>query len=288
MTNRFDHFRATSRAWLRAPIGYAKRLTARLRGPYRHKLAICAIFREEAPFLDEWITFHAGVGVTHFYLYNNFSTDDFEEVLRPWIARGIVTLTDWPIAVGQLAAYRHCLERARNECRWLAFINIDEFLFSPRGEDVSCVLDRYVDLPGVMVWQLNFGSNGHISRPDLPVTEAYVRRARSSLVTAKTIVDPRQVYKVGIHRSKYWLGDALDTSRGRVNKSSTPVFDVLRTNHYWSRSLADLETKIQRTDASTPLPRDRDTHFAYETSLNAELDETILPVSRAVRGRAVM
>ena len=48
-------------------------------GRFPHELAICAIFREEAPFLEEWLTFHSGVGVTHFYLYNNYSTDNFRE-----------------------------------------------------------------------------------------------------------------------------------------------------------------------------------------------------------------
>jgi hypothetical protein len=120
------------------------------------------------------------------------------------------------------------------------------------------------------------------------VTEAYVRRAPSSLVTAKTIVNPRQVYKAGIHSCKYWLGDGLDTSRCHIHKDGKPVFDVLRINHYWSRSLEDLETKIRRSDASTPQPRNRDAHFTFETSLNAEIDETILPLSRAIRTRAAL
>ena len=40
-------------------------------GRQRHELAFCAIFREEAPFLDEWISFHLGVGGSHFFLNNN-------------------------------------------------------------------------------------------------------------------------------------------------------------------------------------------------------------------------
>jgi hypothetical protein len=39
------------------------------------KDAVVAIFREEAPFLDEWLRFHDSVGVGHFNLYNNFSTE---------------------------------------------------------------------------------------------------------------------------------------------------------------------------------------------------------------------
>ena len=65
-----------------------------------HELTICAIFREEAPNLDEWIRFHEGVGVSKFYFYNNFSTDNFRDVLTPYVARGLVDLVDWPVSLG--------------------------------------------------------------------------------------------------------------------------------------------------------------------------------------------
>lgn len=35
----------------------------------RYYLSIGAIFKDEARFLDEWIEFHLGIGVEHFYLY---------------------------------------------------------------------------------------------------------------------------------------------------------------------------------------------------------------------------
>lgn len=34
---------------------------------YSVYLAVCAIFRDEAPYLAEWIEFHRLVGVEHFY-----------------------------------------------------------------------------------------------------------------------------------------------------------------------------------------------------------------------------
>ena len=35
------------------------------------------------------------LGVEHFYLYNNESTDDFETVIMPFIEKGLVELYDW-------------------------------------------------------------------------------------------------------------------------------------------------------------------------------------------------
>lgn len=39
-------------------------------------LSIGAIFKDEAPYLAEWIEFHRLVGVEHFFLYDNLSTDE--------------------------------------------------------------------------------------------------------------------------------------------------------------------------------------------------------------------
>ena len=37
----------------------------------KYNVAICAIFKNEEPYIKEWIEFHKIVGVDHFYLYNN-------------------------------------------------------------------------------------------------------------------------------------------------------------------------------------------------------------------------
>ena len=283
--NVFDESRATLRRMLRAPVGFAARwMTRKLAVQGVNELAVCAIFRDEAPFLDEWIAFHVGVGAGHFYLYNNFSTDNFMQVLEPWIARGTVTLVDWPKPAGQLAAYRDCVKRTRRIHRWVAFIDLDEFLFSPRATDIRNILQRYEDLPGIEIWQAFFGSGGHATRPALPVTKAYLKRAPFSRTTVKTIANPRMVYKVGIHQFKYWLGEAFDPSRRRVVKDQEPTVDVLRINHYWSRSLEDLRSKIKRGDAASPVSRDSEWHFSFEKTLNSETDEVILPIARAIRG----
>ena len=277
-------FRAVARRVLRAPVG----AFLRAREPFvarrfSHELAICAIFREEAAFLDEWIAFHVGVGATHFYLYDNGSTDNCRAVLQPWRDKGFVTLIDWPGAVQQLAAYTHCVQNAALDCRWLAFLDIDEFLFSPKANDIRPILRQYQDLPGIAVWQAFFGSAGRQARSDVPVTLAYrTRAALADCTSVKTIANPRRVYKAGVHTFKFWGGEARDTARRRLVPGMPATVDTLRINHYWSRSLEDLGTKIARGDASTDALRDAEWHYAFERTLNTESDETIVPIAQNV------
>ncbi len=59
-------------------------------------VALCLRFRDESRYLAEWLEYHHAAGVDHFFLYNNFSSDDFLSVVQPRIAAGQVTLVDWP------------------------------------------------------------------------------------------------------------------------------------------------------------------------------------------------
>lgn len=52
---------------------------------------VCLRFRDEARFLEEWIEYYLAAGVDHFLLYNNFSIDNYQQVLRPYQDRGRVT-----------------------------------------------------------------------------------------------------------------------------------------------------------------------------------------------------
>jgi hypothetical protein len=268
----------------RAMLARARRRDA-LVGRHRpHELAVCAIFREEAPFLDEWLRFHRGVGVTHFYLYDNRSSDGFRAVLEPWIARRIVTLTDWPMPVGQLPAYRHSLRRHWRNARWIAFIDIDEFLFSPVVTDIRTLLREHDGAPAVLVYGRFLGSAGHDARPPGPVVANFTRRAdETTALSAKTIANPRHVRDMNnVHTFLYWDGEARDTSgRSLAEGRDMPVFDCLRYNHYWSRSIEDLRTNVRRGDASTAAPRDLGWHLDYERRLNVIEDRDILPVAAA-------
>ncbi len=62
-----------------------------------HRKAVCAIFKNESVFLKEWLEYHLLIGVEHFYLYNNFSEDNYQDILAPYIEKGQVTLTEWPV-----------------------------------------------------------------------------------------------------------------------------------------------------------------------------------------------
>lgn len=131
----------------------------------KYRVSICAIFKDEAPYLREWLEFHRIVGIDHFYLYNNNSTDGFRTILAPYIAEGLVTLVEWPHQQAQMRAYWDCIARFREETRWIGFIDLDEFVVPKRMDTVYEALQPFEkNRPVVLLYWRVFGSSGRMDR----------------------------------------------------------------------------------------------------------------------------
>ena len=280
---------------------------------FRHELAACTMFRNEAAYLDEWITFHRGVGVQHFYLYNNGSTDNFREVLEPWIRRGVVTLRDWHKEGGQVGAFNDCIRRFRMQSRWIAFLDADEFLFSPENRDLREVLPRYEGHPAIFVYWVLFGSGGHTKRPEGSVIENYRRcldleTAKSdefphgdalhhpeTYVTGwakdgKSIANPRLVKKYFVHQpQEVWHGVVIDEKfRPHLRRMPGTVdlsCSVFRINHYWSKSIEEITHKVMKGNACWEIkPQARLERWLHrESFLNRTADDTLREMWREIR-----
>lgn len=282
-------------------------------------LSICVIFKDEAPYLPEWIEFHRLVGVERFLLYDNASSDGGREVLEPWMGPGVVSVADCSIPLGvggQSWAYTDALGRARGYTRWLAFIDLDEFLYSPTGRPLPDVLREYDQHPGVVLnWQV-YGSSGQTSANDGLVIERFVSRARTAWVRnrrVKSIVDPeRTVRPIGPHFFAYEDGalaviedhelvrvverrawsrrmrrglvrlPLIEMDPYAVRHSSVKRVSVerVRLNHYAVRSRAEFEHKTARHGSSRLAPR----YFAYHDR-NEVHDPALVCYAGEVRAR---
>lgn len=247
-------------------------------------LAVAAVFRNEAPYLKEWIEFHRRVGVERFFLYDNGSTDAGAEIVEPYVATGIADLIEWPGEVVQSLAYEDALYRYRKATRWLAFIDIDEFLFSPTYEPLPSLLERFEPVPAVAVNWCVFGPSGRETKPEGLVIENYTRRAVEDNPInrhVKSIVDPRQTVAYHTpHSFQYVRGLPAYTERfkavhGPLTRNVS--FDLFRVNHYWTKSVEECRRKFERGRADTGEQRAWREFEQARDDLDAVEDTTIVP-----------
>jgi len=164
----------------------------------KYFFSICAIFKNEAPYLKEWIEYHRIQGCECFYLYNNESTDNFLKVLQPYIETGIVELIDWPNnkyatnhCPAQNRAYNHNLKSLKEVSEWVAYIDIDEFLLAKQGLRVSEYLHTFDRLPNVgalkVNWQLFGTSNVNKIPEGEPIIQYLIKKGFKKIALITTV-----------------------------------------------------------------------------------------------------
>jgi len=138
----------------------------------KNKFALVAIVKNEARYLLEWLAFYDCIGVEHFVIFDNQSTDDTRHVLESYAQLADLEIIDWPTEEGlspQIAAYNYFLKNYREKFEFAAFFDADEFLVPAPGLDFKDFLNRIPGSLGAIGFnQRVFGSGGalHYS-PDL-------------------------------------------------------------------------------------------------------------------------
>jgi hypothetical protein len=226
--------------------------------PTKPYLSVCGCLGYDAPYLLEWVEFHRLVGVERFFLYNNGDRDTQRELLAPYVEDGIVVLKEWRVhPAPQMPAFRHCLKNHREESRWIAFIDTDEFLFSPTGRPLPEVLVEYEQWPGVGVCRAFFGTSGHRTKPAGLVIESYLRRLTQHRggTFVKSIIDPTRAARAS--NPHYFVygnnGYAVDEKHRPVDTqhAQSLSYEKLRINHYWTRSEQEWAQKASRARPDT-------------------------------------
>ena len=152
-------------------------------------------------------------------------------------------------------AYEDVLERHRFDCRYIAFIDLDEFLYPKTGQSVIEVVDEILSRnPNAAALGVNwqcFGSNGlETADYSLGVLERFTRRAQSDWdgfngisgnFYRKTISNPRLVrYALNPHYAFYFdQKSAVNSDGGYIPTAyySKPILvDKIVVNHYYTKS----------------------------------------------------
>lgn len=241
-------------------IGYisvARRNKLEKEQVFQHELGLVAIAKNEGFYIREWVSYHAAVGVSKFYIYDNGSTDNMRGEIKDFIKSGLVEYIDFPGVNRQIPAYNDAIERFSDKCRYIGFIDIDEFLVPKEDELLSVCINKIMEkrgnAAGVGVnWAL-YGSSGKEKKSDTPLITTFLKRGPSTFngnAHVKTICNPRMVKNyVSPHFPIYHLGGINITPNGKrqllwFNRETD--YSIIRCNHYFCKSREEFIVKQAR------------------------------------------
>ena len=208
-------------------------------------LCLLAIFKNEAHILKEWVEHYIKEGVDHFFLINNNSTDNFYEVLLPYIDKGIVTLHNDERYFSQIAIYNDYINVCK-QYKWLIVCDLDEFIYArnefKRIKQYLKVLDDSVSQVSIP-WKI-YGSNGFNTidkkQPSSVIKtftkrinydkhdnfQGVIRDADNKYSFNKCIVRTNKLLKFGIH-------DHFTTDNNRITADNKK--NICPTNEAFSK-----------------------------------------------------
>ncbi|XP_010498953.1 PREDICTED: glycosyltransferase family 92 protein At1g27200 [Camelina sativa] len=167
----------------------------------KHELCVCTMLWNQAPFLREWIMYHSWLGVERWFIYDNNSDDGIQDEIELLSLENYnVSRHVWPWIKTQEAGFSHCAVRAKEECNWVGFFDVDEFYYFPTHRSqglpsknaLKSLVSNYTswDLVGEIRTECHsYGPSGLTSVPSQGVTVGYTCR-QANPERHKSIIRP--------------------------------------------------------------------------------------------------
>lgn len=260
----------------------------------RPAVAIIAIFRNEAPYVLEWLAWHRLLGVQDFFIADNNSDDGTTDLLAALAKAGLVTHIPYPGTPGrppQFDAYRDLMAAFGHRAEWFGFFDADEFirpLPEANGQRLADWLSSQPrDTGAVFLNWACFGSSGRVDPGQGLVTERFLRRGLQDF-------DPNRHIKSFV-RARAWRGVAGNPHAFPIapralqrNSAGTPVsyreiehafsnavvWGAFRQDHYCVKSRTEfIHKKVARGRSDTLKPEfQRNLAFFEEYDVNTVED----------------
>jgi hypothetical protein len=203
-------------------------------------LSLLAIFKNEEDSLALWMDHYCWMGVDHFYLIDNGSTDNSLKVLQPYQEKGIATIFSLPEKHKQQEHYQYVYDKAiKNNSEWVIVADLDEFWYVKD----STIKDRLKQFGQYQViqskWRM-FGSNGLLQQPK-DIRVSITHRHASLHPNTKCIFQTKQI-----------MGSQITLHTIEDEPNQTDASHVFRLNHYPIQSWEYFQkVKMKRGDATS-------------------------------------
>lgn len=246
---------------------------------FQYYCSVCLIIRDENEYLEEWLRWHIGQGVEHFYIYDHgseYPVKDFVASLGVEISEK-VTVIEWSgeHKDAQPDAYNDCLKRFRTESRWIGFIDADEQVRIKTGQILPEFLKGFEDYAAMFAVWLIYDANGHVTKTAAPL------RARFTHVNfndeyasrmGKVFVQAMLMREMVIHNGSPEVGfDVVDAHKNRIAPyviaCDKPTYDFICVDHYYTKSYEEWINKLNRGCAHAKYQRKYDEFFAINQDM---------------------
>lgn len=247
------------------------------------KFALCAIAGRENLYIREWVEYHLKVGFDMIYVYRNDTVEDPRLVLMDYIMSNKVCVFDWFAPINrssdgnkldeycrdvQNTAYNDCINKYGELYDWMAFFDIDEFLYFDNYPNINKWFEStpaYNEFEQIVVNWYTMSDDGNLFYDSRPVQERFKKHSFGLLPNGvrkdqqiKCIIKPSTKYR--FINSPHHVGNindqpkTCDVSGVQIEGSFDWFIKQIKYHpahikHYYTKSLMEfLYRKLKNTN----------------------------------------
>ena len=248
---------------------------------YKYYSSVVLLVKNENKYLKEWLDWHLDkVGFDHIYIYDNYTKEDskgvkeyLESISYDKLKRVTINKFSTPKRKNknlQTECYNYHLKRYKEEVKWSAFIDIDEFIQYKNINEFLKNKKEYVD---ISIWFKEYNANGHEKyNPNIPVQERFTKVVDNKEVESssadKHIVQNYKISHFKTHYPKY---------NPQKHLCYRCTIEEMYYKHFYTKSYEEWIEKISRGSCDKDYLRRYDEFFLYNPDMinlyNSELQE---------------
>jgi hypothetical protein len=230
------------------------------------KVCICTIGKQENKYIKEFVEYYEKYGIDKIFLYDNNEKEGehFEEVIKDYIDKGFVQITNWRgIKLPGKKALKECYMNNNKRFDWLIFYDIDEYIHLKNISNIKEFLnDKKFILCNKIYLNWVFHTDNNLLKYDnrslherFPESEPNsLKKNKNYYGTGKTIIRGR-INNINI-KEVHLLDEKIPScnSYGKIinftrkNHMKNLDFENYYIDHYYFKSLEEFIQKIKKGD----------------------------------------
>ena len=146
---------------------------------------ICTIGKNENLYIREYVEHYFNLGVEKIFLYDNNDVEGekFESKIADYIKNKFVEIIDIRgLSAMQIPIFNYCYRKYRNKYNWIAFLDIDEYLYIENNKSINDFLyeDRFNKCQSIFINWVMYNDNDLIRYDNRKLKDRFTNKVAQS------------------------------------------------------------------------------------------------------------
>ena len=225
------------------------------------KIGLCLIAKQENKYIKEYVDYYLKLGFHKIILYdnNNINGENFDDILKKYINKNFVEIINYRgLDKPQKIAYFHCYNTNKNNFDWIAFYDVDEFLFLGNYKNARLFfsLSKFKNCSSILLNWKYYGDNNNIFYEPKPIIERFKIPFEFPKNGKKDIIlrtAGKSIIRGGLnitwaHFPHFIKNQPICRPDGTIIKNpfSEPQYSIAYIKHYTTKSTEEFADRLIR------------------------------------------